>query len=279
MHNRRSVFILASLAVLLGAASCNMPAGGPPALSFPTPMLVTPEFSTAAPSVPAVIVSPTTSSQVPPAATAPQPTAYPIERLNMVAGQTVAYAGAGLALNGRADYLIGALSGQFMMVTVSSANPALILQVQSPDGKLLSSFSDLRQYWQGALPLDGDYVVSVVDGGSSGSNFELSVTIPARIVFAPGATGASTRGTVGPHSITTYLLKALAGQTMTVTVTSTHDDVFLTIYGLQDGQPYLRSAAGEATASINLPVTQDYVIQCVSTADAEEDIKVDFEVK
>ena len=277
MPNRKLAIILVSLAVMLSAASCNMPAGGPPTPEFPTPMLVTPEFSTPSAAAPVVVVSPTRNPQAPTPTTRVQPTSIPIERLNMAAGRTAAYASGSLAQDGRADFLVGALSGQFMMVMVSSNNAALVLQVQSPDGKLLTSFSDMLNYWQGALPLSGDYIVSVVAGGSAG-DFELSVTIPARIVFEPGAISASVLGTVGPRGITTYLLKALAGQTMTVTVTSPDKDVFLTIYGLQDGQPYIRSASGAATATINLPVTQDYVIQCVSGGDAAEEIKVDFEV-
>jgi hypothetical protein len=283
---------LAGLAfILLAAAACTLGIGLTPAPAFPSPLPITPGFPTSScptelPTPPQVIT--VVPSDTPPADTVPAPTEAstqaPISptattpRLTMGPGRTVVYADGSLATNSAATYLVGAKAGQFMMVMINSANQTLYLQIQAPNQSFLVSPGDKKNYWQGTLPMGGDYLVTVVAGGSGG-NYDLSVTIPAQIVFKAGAVSASAQASVAAHGITTFLLRALQGQTMTVKVTSPSADVFLTIYGLQDGQPYVRSVTGSTSASIKLPSTQDYVIQCVSTGEAAEDISVDFTVK
>jgi len=283
----RSQFLSVLAFILLATAACTLGVELTPAPVFPSPLPITPGFPTttghtALPTPPAVItVLPTAA---PPTETLPVPTAVPTvpvvspPRLSMEPGRTVVFADGSLAQNGVSSYLVGASAGQFMMAMINSAVQTMVLQIQAPDGSLLVAANDKMNYWQGALPADGDYLVSVTASGDGG-NFDLSVTIPARIVFKAGAVSASSQGTVAAHGITTYLLRALQGQTMSVKVTSPSADVFLTIYGLQDGNPYVRSVTGSTSASFKLPSTQDYVIQCVSTGEAAEDISVDFTVK
>jgi hypothetical protein len=194
-------------------------------------------------------------------------------------GRTVVYADSSVAAGGSTSYRVGALAGQYLMAMINSANQYLYLRIQSPDGSYLVTPDKRLNYWQGSLPAGGDYLVSVIAPGDSGGNFTLSITIPVRIVFKAGAVSASAQASVAAHGITTFLLRALSGQTMTVKVTSPSSDVFLTIYGLEDGNPYVRSVTGQTSASLKLPTTQDYVIQCVSTGEAAEDIGVDFTVK
>ena len=64
MYRKKITTTIASLFVLLVAASCNLPAGGPPTLGFPTPMLVTPEFTTPSPTAPVDLVTSTNSPLV-----------------------------------------------------------------------------------------------------------------------------------------------------------------------------------------------------------------------
>ena len=84
---------------------------------------------------------------------------------------------------------------------------------------------------------------------------------------------------VGANGITTFLMRALQDQTLNVKIISTVGDVFLTIYGLQDGQPYIRSVTGQTSYSFKLPATQDYVIQCVNTGSKSEDLIVTFKAQ
>ena len=288
MRVRKKIRYLSVLAfLLLATAACTLGVDLTTAPVFPSPLPITPGFPTTtgptALSTPPMVIT-VLPTAAPPADTLPAPTAAPTvpiaspPRLSMEPGRTVVFAGGSLAQNGVTSYLVGASAGQFMMAMINSAVQTMVLQIQAPDGSLLVAANDKKNYWQGALPADGDYLVSVTASGAGG-NFDLSVTIPARIVFKAGAISASAQGTVAAHGVTTYLLRALQGQTMSVKVTSPGADVFLTIYGLQDGNPYVRSVTGQTSASFKLPSTQDYVIQCVSTGEAAEDISVDFTVK
>ena len=83
-----------------------------------------------------------------------------------------------------------------------------------------------------ALPSTQDYIVWV-SAGNQAANFSLSVTIPSRIRFAPGGISATVDGTVSGHMQVSYILRASAGQTMTVDLIGSN--VGLTIYGLSDG--------------------------------------------
>jgi hypothetical protein len=200
----------------------------------------------------------------------PQPT-----RLVMDSGATKVGVDGGLSQNERANYLVRAASGQYMLAALTSGSQNLYLQVLAPDGSSLLSASQQQTSWQGTLPVTGDYLVSAVASGVGG-DFSLSVTIPERVTFQQGAVTASLRGKVGAKETNTYLLRALKGQNMTVTVNAPANDIYLTIYGLDDGQPYVRSVMGQTKFSFDLPTTQDYVIQLVSTHASSENYSVEF---
>jgi len=107
-------------------------------------------------------------------------------------------------------------------------------------------------------------VVQVLAGSAAPTaNYSLNVTIPVRISFAPGAISAQVQGTTSQGRIVTYLLKANGGQTMTVNLTAPPNSAGITIYGVDDGQPLIRSQTGATSFSGVLPATQDYVIQVV----------------
>jgi hypothetical protein len=198
-------------------------------------------------------------------------------RLSMKTGRTMVSVDGNVAKKSRKIYLAGARSGQTMIVALDAGSNPVYLEIQAPDGTILLSASDQDDSWQGTLPLNGDYLVSVVNTGNA-SDFTMSITIPVRITFQSGAISASTTGVVGADEVASYLLKALKGQTMTVTITSPNDDIFINIYGLQDGKTYIRSSKELMTASFDLPSTQDYVVQAVSTGDKTENFTIKFKI-
>ena len=84
-----------------------------------------------------------------------------------------------------------------------------------------------------------------------------------RIRFEPGATSAIVTGHIEQNGAERYVLRAFAGQTMEVVVTSPSGDVGLSIWGA-DGVSLKRSADDRADWRGVLPSTQDYFIQVVS---------------
>ncbi len=142
--------------------------------------------------------------------------------------------------NGAAkQYVLRASAGQSM--TISAAWVAYPYQVSviSPSSQLLG-VADAGASWSGTLPATGDYML-IVQPGVSGArvyyNFVLSITgstAPTatprptttppnvqRINFAPGATSATVYGTLYPNQQQQYVLRALAGQSMTAVTSST----------------------------------------------------------
>jgi hypothetical protein len=172
-------------------------------------------------------------------------------------------------------YLVGAQAGQLLMATVDSANEGVSLTIRAADGSLLAGPVADHTGWQGTVPTSGDTAL-IVTCATGSANFSLGVTIPVRVSFAPGATTASAQGPIGPSGVVTYVLRAQAGQTLSVSITSPGKDVFLTIYGLEDGQPYVRDASGATSYSFKLPSTQDYVIKLVSGSQESENYSVQF---
>lgn len=199
-------------------------------------------------------------------------------RVSMKTGRTAVSVDGHVVKNGMTSYLIGALANQYMMVNINSSDRQVYLEIQAPDGTFLASADDKLESWEGTLPENGDYVLTIFTPGSA-SDFTYTVTIPVRIKFKSGAISASQDGTIGANDTNSYLLRALKGQTMTVTIDSDNSDVVLNIYGLQDGKTYVKASLGESTATFKLPSTQDYVIQCVSNGSSTENYTITFKVQ
>ncbi len=254
----------------------EVPATFPPVVTLPPESPATfPPVDTLPPESPAILPPvDTPSPSVPPA----YPLTFQGTRLHMASGGTSVEVKDKVGKSRRLSYLAKAEAGQFMQVTLDSVSSDLALEIQAPDGSFLASPRQELASWQGALPEDGDYRISVVSSGAAAS-FELQVIIPVRISFAGGAVSGSARGQLRANGIVNYLLRARKGQTMTVIVTSRGKDIVLEIYGVSDGEPYLRSAMGQTTFSFKLPATQDYAVNLVSAHPDTESYTVEFVIK
>jgi hypothetical protein len=110
------------------------------------------------------------------------------------------------------------------------------------------------------VPSTQDYYVELLsDVGAT--DYRLSVLLPVRIRFAPGATSATVRGSLEEGQMRHYVLRALAGQRMIVAPHATTGEVGLIIAGA-DGQVLLSGRAGTPGGVFEgiLPVSQDYLI-------------------
>lgn len=186
-------------------------------------------------------------------------------RIRFPSGATAASVEGQVSAGGSSSYVLSAAKGQLLIAQLASAAQDLTLRVLNAQNQQVLAGNSMNV--QTVLPSTGDYIIQVL-GGSQAGAFALGVTIPARITFAPGAVSASVDGKIVAHFATTYLLRALANQTMTVKVTSPSNAVALTIYGLDDGQPLLRAESGQTNWSGTLPATQDYVIMVVPAVDS-----------
>jgi hypothetical protein len=196
---------------------------------------------------------------------APTPTPVPTwTRLSFAAGATSGGASGSLAAGAAREFRVRAGANQIMFVDVTAPNNDVFVEVFGvTGGQALVRLAERRAHWQGTLPSSQDYLVRVVSTGAAASNFALKVTIPRRISFAAGATGATLPGTVAAGTQNTYLVRALAGQTLTATITSSGQPVWVGVYGLGDSKAVAAVTPGITSVSGKLPATQDYLIHAV----------------
>lgn len=217
----------------------------------------------------------------PPPTTVPPP-GPPTGVIQMAPGATEAEVQGQLAANAIATYSLSAQANQNMQLSLSSNSNSARIAVLSPGGFPLPPQRGNPEgtYWQGNLPTTGTYIIQVLAGSAAPTaNYSLNVTIPVRISFAPGAISASVQGVTNNGRIVTYLLKANGGQTMTVNLVAPPNSAGITIYGLDDGQPLIRSQSGATSFSGQLPATQDYVIQVVPFSNSLVNYTLDVTVQ
>lgn len=88
-----------------------------------------------------------------------------------------------------------------------------------------------------------------------------------RIQFATGGTSANINDNLQAGQTLYYVLKANAGQTMSVKISSTNGDVYLGVFGA-NGTILLSSDVQDTTFSGALPATQDYYLSLTASGAA-----------
>jgi Ig-like domain-containing protein len=196
----------------------------------------------------------------------PPSTGAGVTRITFAPGATEAGVEGSLPSGQSQDFAVRAVQGQTMMLDLSSSSNSATLTVWGAQGINPQVFRTTPNGWIGLLPATEDYIIRV-SAGIAATNFSLNVTIPQRIVFEPGAVGKTVNGTTSARQTVTFLLRASAGQTMTVTLSAPPNSAGLTIYGLSDGNPLVRAVSGATTWTGPLPGTEDYVIEVVPAVD------------
>jgi hypothetical protein len=187
----------------------------------------------------------------------------PATRIRFQPGATSAVVSGQLAAHRTHDYVLRASAGQIMQVVLWPEAGANIL-IWGADGIPLKTWSDQEQGWQGRLPRTQDYYVQVVSLDQPLS-YCLRVTVMARIQFAPGTTSATRSSPVqtcipqAAEVVGGYAFRALAQQTLRVTLASPNHNAYLTIVGA-DGVPVKYYDDWSTSWEGSLPTTQDYYL-------------------
>lgn len=201
-------------------------------------------------------------------ATPVPPTPAANGRVQFASGATSGLVEGRLAAGEMGAWLLRALADQWMMVSVFSPKGDVVLEISGVTDGVPLVRSQMRQTsWQGRLRATQDYRIAVLATGGA-TTYTISVTIPERISFAPGAISYKADGNVAANQVHDYILRAGKGQTMSVALRSPRSDVLLTIYGVDDGQPLVRSVSGATTWTGVLPGTQDYIVKAVAVGPA-----------
>lgn len=74
-------------------------------------------------------------------------------------------------------YLLSALGGQTLDVKLDTSSLEAYITVLTPEGGNMAGADGPIHQWSGQLPVDGDYVVEVINPGHAAVDFELTVTL------------------------------------------------------------------------------------------------------
>jgi hypothetical protein len=203
----------------------------------------------------------------------PTLTAAPVaERILFAPGATQTTVKGCLSAYDAKAYVMRAAAGQWVAVdaTVGTMGQGLRLSVVGADGVVVKPMGDAHV--QAVVPSTQDYYLELMSNVGT-VNYRMSVLIPARVRFAPGATSAEVAGSLGANDVRHYVLHARAGQRMIVDPNPSRGQVRLIISGV-DGQVLLSGRVRPASSTYDgiLPTTQDYLI----TVRAEDGAGADY---
>jgi hypothetical protein len=276
-----TLLTLASITLACGASSeTTQPEKGVKQIVPTTMQTLTPEPS---PTITVLTSTPIPPTDIPPTATStslppPAPVLPAATRINFAPGTTYGTATGNIQSGQTLSYVLKAQQGQPMLASVSSRNNDVTMAIIAENGATLLPASQGWANWQGTLSATQDYYFQII-GGANTENFSLWVSIPSRIQFDPGAISATISGATVEGYIASYVVAAQGGQTMNIVLILNPNVAALTVWGFSDGQPYMRAQMGSTTFNMQLPSTQDYIIDVVPQGGQEVDFTMTVEIK
>jgi hypothetical protein len=148
-----------------------------------------------------------------------------------------------------------------LILNLDSAALDAVLGVLFPDGSTLLSPSKGWRYWQWRIPQTGLYTIQIY-GGSTQTNYALTVKIPEIVYFAPGSTSKILYGDTNLGFVRSYAFYLSFGQTLTASLNVTNDKAYLDIFGLETGSILGYQSKSSSWTGV-LPATQMYIIEVV----------------
>lgn len=156
---------------------------------------------------------------------------------------------------------------------IESGGPAVVSLWGSDGLTLIPEVAGVTE-WDGSIPTTQDYYLNLKNTGLKALGYRLTVKMPPlaipeakRIQFQPGTTGGTTRGDLPAKGNQRFVLRASAGQQMTINLSTETEgvDSYLYIWSA-DGTVFTNTAPSKEWSGL-LPATQDYFIELVSASD------------
>ncbi|MFH1183911.1 MAG: hypothetical protein V1755_02585 [Chloroflexota bacterium] len=214
---------------------------------------------------PAVISSPTAPRTATAAPTLPptpiRGTPESRTRVVLLHGASSAVINAHVVPGESQNYVVRGNQAQPFLVRLDSAAGDAALSMMSQGGTFFLR-PGAATYWRGVLPQTGDYHLGVY-GGAAPTDYTLSVQQAKRIRFKEGASAATVSGKAPNGSVATYSLFGAKAERLFVTLSGAGRQAALSVSGFVDGHPYLSASDHKTTLTLDLPVTQDYIIEIV----------------
>ena len=164
------------------------------------------------------------------------------------------------------NYALVFVGGHQMGAPVSTPLPGIVPPGSTVDVSVNLVAPNLAGLYRGEWKLRNDHGVLFGLGRSRAAALYAQIVIespsptPVRVQFPPGATSVTLRDSVQFPDYDQYVLRALAGQRMTVEIVSANPEANFGVQGLDDGQPLKRLHIAGPVWSDVLPATQDYLV-------------------
>lgn len=184
-----------------------------------------------------------------------------LTRIQFARGATSAVVSGDLRANTTARYVLRALAGQLIDVTLSAPEGTRV-KITTSGGQALTPIKGTSSStgFRGYLPFTGNYILSVASS-SQAVSYSVNVSIPVRVAFNLGATSETLKGSLDAHQGLDYIVHARAGQILEIDTTPkpASAPLQLIIFGV-DGT-VLKSGMGEESSFRGeLPVSEDYIV-------------------
>jgi hypothetical protein len=234
---------------------------------------------------------PSADTSVPPApTTTPSPVVHPQASADAIRIQfedtTMLYSPGDLEPNAAIQSVFSALTGQQISVNLSTdPTGGAALSIWGADGTVLIPETVGITSWNGVLPSSQNYYISIRSTSSQRINYELTLKLPpltppdaTRVQFQPNTTSWYTPGDLAPNTKIRFVLGALAGQQMTVNLTTVPPEnaACLYIWGA-DGTVYTLMDPTLTWSGI-LPASQDYYIEVRSISGQSINYQLNVEI-
>ncbi len=213
-----------------------------------------------------------TSSQLTPSITTgatqvPQTTAKSIiQRIQFQPGATSATVTGQLAAHGTDQWIVGAQSEQKFSAQLAFSSGQATQSITDSNGKTILSDSYHATTFTSVLGSTQDYNINVSNSDQTVTNYTLSVTLEdesqpkiQRIQFQPGTTSTTVTGHVIPNGADYWVVKAQAGQTLSVKLALSSGKASVNVSGA-DGDLLKFAQTTFTSFDGKLQTSQDYNI-------------------
>lgn len=201
-----------------------------------------------------------------------------MERVFFAPGATQAAIEGYLPADATHRYVVHVAAGQYVALdaTAGTTGGGMRFSFVGDDGTVVKPMGEA--YVRAVVPSTQDYTVELVsDVGAV--NYQMSVLIPARVRFEPGATSSEVAGSLAAGGVCHYVLRAQGGQRMIVDPSTTQGQVRLVIWGA-DGQVLLSGRVGPPGGTFDgtLPTSQDYLIAVWAEGETSAEYTLDITI-
>jgi hypothetical protein len=210
-----------------------------------------------------------TSGQVLRVPIAVQPPTLGIKRITFPPGGTGAVVTGQVAKYPALDHwVIRVNAGQTLSVQLTMTSGNAILIIYGANGAVLLSNLAHAPSFSAIVPLAQDYFIDVADVSGAGSTYTMTVNVPPlvqpianaqRISFGAGAISAVVNGQTGVNGTNHWVIRILAGQTLTAQLNFLSGNAIMIVYGA-DGSVLQTDHAGSSNFQGAVPLTEDYYI-------------------